>query len=99
MQALQITRGCQQHSFDKISVRFQVISRTESENSWTKHRDFVTEYLNTGGGLDLPPNFQKGGLVLKRRTWTVCWFKRGLSEKEGVVFLRGGDTPMQTKGL
>ena len=33
-----------QHSFDTISEHFQVISRTKSENSWTKHRNFVTEY-------------------------------------------------------
>ena len=29
--------------------------------------------------------------------WTVCWFKgRGLGKKEGVVFLKGGDTPLLT---
>ena len=28
--------------------------------------------------------------------WTVCRFKWGLGKKEGVVFLRGVDTPMHT---
>ena len=32
----------------------------------------------------------------KRGAWTICKFKRGLGKKEGVVFLRGVDTPMHT---
>ena len=37
-------------------------------------------------------------LCKKGGAWTVCRFKEGLGEKEGVVFLAGGgrgvDTPM-----
>ena len=32
----------------------------------------------------------------KGRAWTVSRFKRRLEEKEGVVFLRGCDTPLHT---
>ena len=42
-------------------------------------------------GTELP----KGRWV---RTLTVCKFKRGLGEKDGVVFFRGGDIPMHTMG-
>ena len=38
----------------------------------------------------------KGCNCLKRGTWSVFEFKRRLGEKEGVVFLRGLDTPMHT---
>ena len=31
-----------------------------------------------------------GGDCLKEGRWTVFRFKRGLGEKEGLVFLRGG---------
>ena len=33
---------------------------------------------------------------LKGGAWTVCRFKRGLSDKEGVMFLSGVDTLIQT---
>ena len=34
---------------------------------------------------------------LKRQTWTVCWFKRGLARKRGWCFWGGDvDTPMHT---
>ena len=36
------------------------------------------------------------GIVYKGGAWAVCRFKRGLGEKEGVVFLRGVETPMHT---
>ena len=38
---------------------------------------------------------------LKRGAWTVCRFKRGLDEKEGMVFLKGErvDTPMHTMSI
>ena len=32
----------------------------------------------------------RGGDCLKEGHWTVFRFKRGLGEKEGLVFLRGG---------
>ena len=32
-----------------------------------------------------------GGDCLKEGRWTVFRFKRGLGEKEGLVFLRGGE--------
>ena len=32
----------------------------------------------------------------KRGAWTVCRFKVGVAEEEGVEFLRGADTPMLT---
>ena len=38
-----------------------------------------------GGGLSLQPNFQKGGELDKTST-----FRRGLLEKRGVTFFRGG---------
>ena len=56
------------------------------------------------GGLNLQPNFEKGrlgrtstfrgGLPKKGGAWTVCQFTRaGLGKKNGVVFIRVGDTP------
>ena len=36
------------------------------------------------------------GDCLRGVAWTVCRFKRGLGKKEGVVFLRGVDTPVYT---
>ena len=36
------------------------------------------------------------GDCLKTGAWTLCRFNRGLGEKEGVVFLRGVDTQMNT---
>ena len=54
------------------------------------------------------PTFREGsqktiieGGLLKKGAWAVCRFKWGggggeLGKIEGVVFLRGGDTPMQT---
>ena len=50
-----------------------------------------------GGGRVHEKNNIYGGDCLKRRTWTVCRFKRRLGEKKRVVFLRGFDTSMHTR--
>ena len=48
-----------------------------------------------GGGIHEKPISM--GDCLKRGTWTVCRFKGGgLGKKEGRMFLKGVDTPMQT---
>ena len=46
-----------------------------------------------GGSLK---NQYTGGNCLKRMAWTVCKFKGALSEKEGVLFLKGVDALMHT---
>ena len=40
----------------------------------------------------------RGGRFLKKRAWTICKFKGGLSRKEedGVFLGEGGDTPINT---
>ena len=54
-----------------------------------------------GGGF--MKNQYRGGNCLKKGggAWTVCWFKGGAWQEEGVVFLKEGgvDTPMHTMGL
>ena len=40
--------------------------------------------------------FTISGELLKKGGFTVCMFKRGLSKKDGVVFLSGVDTLMYT---
>ena len=50
---------------------------------------------NFSGGHEKP--IYRGGLSKKGGAWTVCRYKGGLGEKEGVVLLGGGrgvDTPM-----
>ena len=41
-------------------------------------------------------NQHREELPKKVRTWTICKFKGGLAEKEGMVSLRGDDTPRDT---
>ena len=54
-----------------------------------------------GGGVSTE-NQYLGGRFLKKRAWTICKFKGGLSGKEeGGVFKggKGGDTPINTMSL
>ena len=66
----------------------------------------MSKFLADGGGLKMKiliwrftekSNFQ-GGLRETNRAWTVCRCKVGLTKEEGVVFLRGVDTPMHNMG-
>ena len=110
-----IKRGLNQLSND---VSCDVLKPDGTAISKQKHEDkFIVctpRHLSGGGGLNLQPNFQKGGLdktwtfrvgLLGKRGWlfsggvAICRFKGGFARKRGWCFWGGVDTPMHNVNL